>query len=113
MRAHDEPLLQPSLDRFTLFPIKHPKLYEMYKQAVASFWTTEEVDLNRDARDWETLSDDERYFVKHVLAFFAASDGIVIENLAMRFLTEVQAPEVRGWGTWRFPHAPSLHVWHT
>lgn len=67
----------------------------MYKQAVASFWTVEEVDLSQDLRDWAALTADEKHFVSHVLAFFAASDGIVLENLAARFMTDVQVPEAR------------------
>jgi ribonucleoside-diphosphate reductase beta chain len=90
-----EPLLQENKSRFVLFPIKHPDIWKMYKQAEASFWTAEEIDLSPDLADWEKLSDDERHFVKHVLAFFAASDGIVNENLAERFLHEVQVPEAR------------------
>jgi len=90
-----EPLLQENKDRFVLFPIKEPEIWKMYKQAEASFWTAEEIDLTPDLSDWEKLSDDERHFIKHILAFFAASDGIVNENLAERFLAEVQVPEAR------------------
>lgn len=91
-----EPILQENRDRFVLFPIKHSDIWEMYKQAEASFWTAEEIDLVPDLRDWsESLNDDERHFIKHVLAFFAASDGIVNENLAVNFLNEVQYPEAR------------------
>lgn len=90
-----EPLLQENKDRFVLFPIKEPEIWKMYKQAVASFWTAEEIDLTPDLSDWEKLSDNERHFIKHILAFFAASDGIVNENLAERFLAEVQQPEAR------------------
>lgn len=91
-----EPLLAPNKSRFVLFPIQHPKIWEMYKKAEASFWTVEEVDLSVDPLDWEQkLNENERHFVKHVLAFFAASDGIVMENLAQRFMTEVQLPEAR------------------
>jgi ribonucleoside-diphosphate reductase subunit M2 len=78
-----------------MFPIQHQEIWEMYKKHEASFWTAEEVDLSQDARDWERLSAPERHFVKHVLAFFAASDGIVLENLAGQFSTEVQVPEAR------------------
>ena len=78
-----------------LFPIQHRKLWEMYKKHEASFWTTEEIDLGSDRQDWERLSADEKHFVSHVLAFFAASDGIVVENLAQRFCAEVQLPEAR------------------
>ncbi len=91
-----EPLLADNKDRFVLFPIKHNDIWQMYKQAEASFWTAEELDLTPDLQDWATrLNDDERYFVKNVLAFFAASDGIVNENLAVNFLKEVQYPEAR------------------
>merc|ERR1712117_962709 len=74
---------------------KHPQIWEMYKKHEASFWTAEEIDLSQDLKDWDSLSDSERHFVKHVLAFFAASDGIVLENLAAQFSTEVQLPEAR------------------
>jgi ribonucleoside-diphosphate reductase beta chain len=91
-----EPLLVDNKDRFVLFPIKHHDIWQMYKQAEASFWTAEELDLVTDVQDWNgKLSEDERYFIKHVLAFFAASDGIVNENLAVNFLKEVQYPEAR------------------
>jgi ribonucleoside-diphosphate reductase beta chain len=88
-------LLEENKDRFVLFPIKHPKIWEMYKKAEQSFWTAEEIDLHADQKDWERLSNDERHFIKHVLAFFAASDGIVNENLAINFMNEVQLPEAR------------------
>jgi len=78
-----------------MFPIRHPEVWDMYKKHEASFWTAEEVDLSQDSAHWEGLSDSERHFVKHVLAFFAASDGIVLENLAGNFSTEVQIPEAR------------------
>lgn len=91
-----EPILSENKQRFVLFPIKHREIWEMYKKAEASFWTTEEIDLSSDQQDWEhRLNDDERHFVKHVLAFFAASDGIVNENLAVNFMREVQYPEAR------------------
>jgi ribonucleoside-diphosphate reductase beta chain len=90
-----EILLEENKDRFVLFPIKYPKIWEMYKKAEQSFWTAEEVDLHADLKDWEKLSNDEKHFVKHVLAFFAASDGIVNENLAINFMNEVQLPEAR------------------
>ena len=94
--AQDEPLLRDNKDRFVLFPIQHADIWGFYKKAEASFWTAEEIDLSPDMVDWETkLNDDERYFIKHVLAFFAASDGIVNENLAINFLNEVQYPEAR------------------
>ena len=90
-----EILLEENKDRFVLFPIKYPKIWEMYKRAEQSFWTAEEVDLSSDQKDWDRLSNDERHFIKHVLAFFAASDGIVNENLAINFMSEVQLPEAR------------------
>ncbi|XP_020684831.1 ribonucleoside-diphosphate reductase small chain [Dendrobium catenatum] len=92
----EEPLLAPNPDRFCMFPIRYPQIWEMYKKAEASFWTAEEVDLSQDLRHWDqSLTSDERHFVTHVLAFFAASDGIVLENLAGRFMREVQLPEAR------------------
>jgi ribonucleoside-diphosphate reductase beta chain len=90
-----EPILQENKDRFVLFPIRHDDIWKMYKQAEAGFWTAEEIDLSHDQKDWERLNDGERHFVKHVLAFFAASDGIVNENLAINFVREVQIPEAR------------------
>ena len=91
----DEPLLRPNPRRFVILPIQFPDIWQMYKKAEASFWTIEEVDLGRDLIHWESLKDDERYFLSHVLAFFAASDGIVNENLVERFMQEVQVPEAR------------------
>ena len=91
----NEPLLKENANRFVIFPIKYPRVWEMYKKAEASFWTAEEIDLANDANDWDKLNDDERFFIKHVLAFFAASDGIVNENLVERFCGEVQIPEAR------------------
>ena len=82
-------------ERYTLFPIRHPRIWEMYKKHEASFWTAEEVDLSHDLEHWARLSDAERHFVKHVLAFFASSDGIVLENLLSRFCSDVQLPEAR------------------
>ena len=91
-----ETILAENPDRFVILPIKFPEVWKMYKTAEASFWTAEEVDLNPDLVDWETkLNDDERHFIKHVLAFFAASDGIVNENLVLNFMREVQIPEAR------------------
>lgn len=81
--------------RFVIFPIEYPAVWDMYKKAEASFWTAEELDLAHDATDWESLSSNEQHFVKHVLAFFAASDGIVNENLAGNFCNEVQITEAR------------------
>ncbi|KAI9875220.1 MAG: Ribonucleotide-diphosphate reductase (RNR), small subunit [Pleopsidium flavum] len=92
----DEPLLRENPHRFVLFPIKYHEIWQMYKKAEASFWTAEEIDLSKDLHDWNNrLNDDERYFISHVLAFFAASDGIVNENLVERFSGEVQIPEAR------------------
>jgi len=87
----EEPILMPNPKRFVLFPIEYPQIWQMYKKAEASFWTAEEIDLTQDLTDWKTkLNADEKHFVSHVLAFFAASDGIVNENLASRFSTEVR-----------------------
>jgi ribonucleoside-diphosphate reductase beta chain len=92
----NEPILAENKDRFVIFPIKHNDIWEYYKKSEASFWTAEEIDLSNDVSDWNNkLNDNERHFVKHVLAFFAASDGIVNENLAINFLNEVQYPEAR------------------
>lgn len=92
----NEPILQDNKDRFVLFPIQHDDIWEFYKKSEASFWTAEEIDLQQDLVDWtDKLNDDERFFIKHVLAFFAASDGIVNENLAENFLSEVQYTEAK------------------
>ena len=91
----EEPLLTENKNRFVLFPIQHDDIWQMYKQAEASFWTAEEIDLSPDLADWERLNAGERHFISHVLAFFAASDGIVNENLAVNFLSEVQYPEAK------------------
>ena len=90
-----EPILDPSMDRFCLFPIMYPETFDLYLKQVASLWTVSEVDLVQDRIDYETLSEDERGFISMVLAFFASSDGIVNENLAQNFSTEVQVPEMR------------------
>ena len=90
-----DPILAPSSDRFCTFPVKYQGLWEMYKKAQASFWTLEEIDLSGDQADWQKLTDDERHFISHVLAFFASSDGIVNENLGVRFMNEVQIAEAR------------------
>lgn len=90
-----EPILAENKNRFVLFPIEHNDIWSFYKKAEASFWTAEEIDLSQDLVDWERLTEDERHFVKHVLAFFAASDGIVNENLAENFLSEVQYTEAK------------------
>ncbi|SDL67069.1 ribonucleoside-diphosphate reductase beta chain [Catalinimonas alkaloidigena] len=95
MAQREEPILQDNKDRFVLFPIEHHDIWEMYKKHEASFWTAEEIDLQQDLKDWENLNDGERHFISHVLAFFAASDGIVNENLAVNFMQEVQYPEAK------------------
>jgi ribonucleoside-diphosphate reductase beta chain len=88
-------MLQENLDRFVLFPIQHSDIWEMYKQQMACFWTAEEIDLAEDLKDWKELNNDEQHFLKHILAFFAASDGIVNENLGVNFSNEVCWPEAR------------------
>ncbi|ACU59471.1 ribonucleoside-diphosphate reductase small subunit [Chitinophaga pinensis] len=95
MNLENELLLKENKDRFVLLPINYPKVWEKYKQHEASFWTAEEIDLSADMKDWNNLNDGERHFITHVLAFFAASDGIVNENLAVNFMSEVQLPEAR------------------
>lgn len=90
-----EPLLKENPRRFVILPIQYDAIWRMYKKAEASFWTAEEVDLSKDLKDWQGLKEDEKYFISHVLAFFAASDGIVNENLVERFMHEVQVPEAR------------------
>ena len=91
-----EPILAENKNRFVIFPIQHHDIWELYKNQEACFWTAEEIDLHVDITDWSNkLSDDERYFIKHILAFFAASDGIVNENLAENFVSEVQYPEAK------------------
>jgi ribonucleotide reductase beta subunit family protein with ferritin-like domain len=92
---NDEFLLKENKDRFTLFPIKNQDIWKAYKKAEASFWTAEEMDLSKDTSDWEKLNENERFFIKHILAFFAGSDGIVNENLVQNFANEVQIPEAR------------------
>lgn len=91
----DEVLLKENKDRFVILPINYPAIWEMYKKHEASFWTAEEIDLSGDLKDWENLNSGEKHFVSHILAFFAASDGIVNENLAVNFMNEVQVPEAR------------------
>ena len=90
-----EPLLAPDDNRFVMFPIKHNDIWEMYKKQVDCFWRAEEIDLTKDLKDWDSLSQDERFFISMILAFFAASDGIVLENLAIRFMNDVQVSEAR------------------
>ncbi|CAB1444110.1 unnamed protein product [Pleuronectes platessa] len=93
--TEEEPLLQENSRRFVIFPIQYPEIWKMYKQAQASFWTVEEVDLSKDLPHWDRLKPEEKHFISHILAFFAASDGIVNENLVQRFSQEVQVPEAR------------------
>ncbi|MFZ5976151.1 MAG: ribonucleoside-diphosphate reductase [Hydrotalea flava] len=93
--SSDEILLKENKDRFVILPINYPAIWEKYKQHEASFWTAEEIDLSSDLKDWENLNNGERHFISHILAFFAASDGIVNENLAVNFMSEVQLPEAR------------------
>lgn len=90
-----DPILAPSTSRFTTFPIRYPDLWDLYKKAISSFWTVEEIDLAADLKDWTGLTAQEQHFIKMVLAFFAASDGIVFENLELNFTKEVQIPEAR------------------
>nr|WKN37462.1 ribonucleoside-diphosphate reductase small subunit [Tunicatimonas sp. TK19036] len=90
-----EPILQENPNRFVLFPIEHDDIWQWYKISQASFWTAEEIDLSQDQKDWDSLNDGERHFISHVLAFFAASDGIVNENLAENFVNEVQYTEAK------------------
>ena len=94
-RLLPEPLLAHNPGRFVIFPIANQQVWEIYKKAEGSFWTAEELDLSKDRKDWEALPANEQHFIKHILAFFAASDGIVNENLAMNFMKEVQWPEAR------------------
>jgi ribonucleoside-diphosphate reductase beta chain len=95
MKQENEVLLRENKDRFVILPINYPRIWEMYKKHEASFWTAEEIDLSDDMKHWENLNDGERHFISHILAFFAASDGIVNENLAVNFMSEVQVPEAR------------------
>ncbi|WP_374951624.1 ribonucleoside-diphosphate reductase small subunit [Mucilaginibacter sp.] len=95
MQEETELLLKENKDRFVILPIKYPAIWEMYKKAEASFWTAEEIDLSDDLKHWEGLNSGEKHFISHILAFFAASDGIVNENLAINFMSEVQLPEAR------------------
>jgi len=95
MKEQVEDILKPNPDRFVMYPIHYNDIWEFYKTHFATLWSAEEIDLANDIRDWESLNDHERYFVKNVLAFFAASDGIVNENIAENFLREVQYPEAK------------------
>jgi ribonucleoside-diphosphate reductase subunit M2 len=94
-KSFQEPILLEDESRYVMFPLKHHDIWSMYKKQVDCFWRVEEVDLSKDYMDWKNLNEDEKYFVKHILAFFAASDGIVLENLGMRFMSEVQISEAR------------------
>jgi ribonucleotide reductase beta subunit family protein with ferritin-like domain len=94
-KTKQEILLDKSENRYVIFPIQHDKFWEMYKKSEANFWTTEELDLSKDMTDWKKLNDNEQKFIKHILAFFAASDGIVNENLVERFTQEVQLLEAK------------------
>ena len=101
LRSFDEPLIQSSSSRFTIYPIKYHDIFQMYKKSRASFWQPEEISLKDDMKDWNNLNDDERHFISHILAFFSASDGIVNENLNLNFGSEVQFPEVRAFYTFQ------------
>ena len=90
-----EPLLCEDKSRFVMFPIQYQDVWDMYKKQVDCFWRTEEVDLSKDLLHWNNLNDDEKFFIKHILAFFSASDGIVLENLGAKFMTEIPVSEVR------------------
>jgi ribonucleoside-diphosphate reductase beta chain len=91
----DEILLKKNESRFVLFPIKYNDIYEEYKKAESAFWTSNEIDLSKDLNDWEKLNETEQHFIKNIIGFFAGSDGIIMENLAVRFLNEIEIPEVR------------------
>jgi ribonucleotide reductase beta subunit family protein with ferritin-like domain len=95
MTKSDEPLLQENDNRYVMFPIEHDDIWNMYKKQVDCFWRAEEVDLSKDLDDWHSLNDNEKHFVSMILAFFAASDGIVLENLGLRFMGDVQVSEAR------------------
>ena len=95
MSKNSEPLLTENEDRYVMFPLTDKSIWDMYKKQMDCFWRAEEIDLSQDLNDWKKLNDGEKHFIKMVLAFFAASDGIVLENLGMRFLSEVQLPEAR------------------
>jgi ribonucleotide reductase beta subunit family protein with ferritin-like domain len=91
----DEELLKEDKSRYVLFPIKYPDIFKMYKQASSSYWVADEINFEQDTNDWNKLSDDERYFLKHVLAFFAGSDGVIIENIGANFIQEIPIPEIQ------------------
>ena len=94
-KASQELLLAPDDNRFVMFPIKFDDIWKMYKKQMDSFWRAEEIDLSKDRNDWDKLESGEKRFIKYVLAFFAASDGIVMENLAQRFMNDIEIPEAR------------------
>jgi len=94
-KTSQELLLAPDDNRFVMFPIKFDDIWKMYKKQMDCFWRAEELDLSKDITHWESLNNDERYFISMILAFFAASDGIVLENLASRFMNDVQVAEAR------------------
>lgn len=94
-KTADEPILVETKNRFCLYPIMYPEIWEAYKKHKSSFWTAEEIDFSADKNDWERLDDNEKYFIEHILAFFAGSDGIVLENLVTNFCKEIPIPEVR------------------
>ena len=94
-KTQAEPLLCENPNRFVMFPLKDMSVWKMYKKMMDSFWRAEEIDFSKDMKHWQSLNEKEQYFIKMILAFFAASDGIVLENLGMRFLSEVQLPEAR------------------
>ena len=94
-KNNSEPILTPDHNRFVMFPIQHEDIWQMYKKQVDCFWRAEEIDLTKDITDWQTLNEQEKYFISMILAFFAASDGIVLENLAVRFMGDVQISEAR------------------
>ena len=94
-KQEQDPLLMPDEGRFVMFPIKHNDVWDMYKKAMDCFWRAEEIDLSKDPQDWNKLTIDEKHFISMILAFFAASDGIVLENLGSRFMNEVQSAEIR------------------
>jgi hypothetical protein len=95
MENAEEDILTEITNRFVMFPIKYNAIWQMYKKAESAFWTAEEIDLSKDMDDWHKLNENEQHFIKHILAFFAASDGIVNENLGVRFMNDVKAPEAR------------------
>ena len=94
-KANQEPLLTDNPARYVMFPITYPDIWKAYKKQMDSFWRTEEIDTSKDLADWNRLTNEERHFIKLILAFFSSSDGIVVENLAIRFMGEIQVPEAR------------------